>query len=142
MVARLIRDLSADFISLKLGINIQGGASLGPRALLPAIIGFVQIVRDKHADTPITLISPIISPPREEVDNPVGLSLSKVRATVQCAFERLRDAGDKNLFYVNGLNVMGENETSHLPDDLHPDAEGYRVMARNFEREVFARMIG
>ena len=31
-IARLIRDLPADFVSVKIGINIYGAASLGPRA--------------------------------------------------------------------------------------------------------------
>ena len=34
MVARMIRDLPANFISMCLGINIQGASSLGPRAFV------------------------------------------------------------------------------------------------------------
>ena len=66
MVARMIRDLPADYISMCLGINIQGASSLGPRAFRPAIIGAIQIVREKHPDIPLVLMSPICSPPREE----------------------------------------------------------------------------
>ena len=64
MVARMIRDLQADYISMCLGINIQGASSLGPRAFRPAIIGAVQIIREKHPDIPIVLMSPICCPPR------------------------------------------------------------------------------
>ena len=65
MVARMIRDLPADFLSMKVGINIYGSGSLNARAFGPGIIGFVQIVREKHPDTPFAIISPIVSPPRE-----------------------------------------------------------------------------
>ena len=63
MVARMIRDLPADYISMCLGINIQGASSLGPRAFRPAIIGAVQIIREQHADIPIVLMSPICFTP-------------------------------------------------------------------------------
>ena len=65
MIARMIRDLPADFLSMKVGINIQGGNTLNERTFRAAIIGFVQIVREKHPDTPFAVISPIYSPPRE-----------------------------------------------------------------------------
>jgi len=140
MIARMIRDLPADFISLKLGINIQGSGSLNPRTFQAAIIGFVQIVREKHPDIPMAVISPIISPPREETDNAVGLSLQKIRREIEDAVGKMQAHGDENLFYVNGLDIMGPDETHHLPDALHPDAEGYRVMAQRFERAVFSQV--
>ena len=58
MIARMIRDLPADFLSMKVGINIQGGNTLNERTFRAAIIGFVQIVREKHPDTPFAVISP------------------------------------------------------------------------------------
>ena len=136
MVARMIRDLPADYISMCLGINIQGASSLGPRAFRPAIIGAVQIVREKHPDIPIVLMSPICSPPREENPNTVGFHLKRMREEVQAAAEALQTHGDQNVHYVDGLRVFGADYVHLLPDDLHPDAEGYRVMGKNFVAEV------
>ena len=132
MVARMIRDTSADYISMCLGINIQGAASLGPRAFRPAIIGAVQIIREKHPDIPLVLMSPICSPPREENPNAVGLHLKGMRAEVQAATEALQTHGDKHVHYVDGLSVFGADYVHLLPDALHPDADGYRVMGKNF----------
>lgn len=138
MVARMIRDMPADFISLKLGINVQGGATLSPRTFQPAIIGMVQIIREKHQNTPIAVISPIISPPREEQPNAVGLSLSIMRLHVEEAVNRMIDCGDKNLYYFNGLDIFGEELVDqYLPDLLHPNGDGYEVMASNFSQVVF-----
>ena len=136
MVARMIRDLPADYISMCVGINIQGASSLGPRAFRPAIIGAVQIVREKHPDIPLVLMSPICSPPREEAPNAVGFHLKGMREEVRAAAEALQAHGDKHVHYVDGLSVFGEDYVHLLPDDLHPDAEGYRVMGKNFITQV------
>ena len=136
MVARMIRDAPADYISMCLGINIQGASSLGPRAFRPAIIGAVQIVREKHPDIPIVLMSPICSPPREEKPNAVGFHLQRMREEVQAATEALQAHGDTQVHYVDGLTVFGPDFVHLLPDALHPDAEGYRVMGKNFTTVV------
>ena len=136
MVARMIRDLPANYISMCLGINIQGASSLGPRAFRPAIIGAVQIIREKHTDIPIVLMSPIYCPNREENPNAVGFNLQKMREEVQAAANALQSYGDDNIHYVSGLDVFGEDFVDLLPDNLHPDAEGYRVMGNNFVHEV------
>ena len=136
MVVRMIRDLPADYISMCLGINIQGASSLGPRAFRPAIIGAVQIVREKHPDIPLVLMSPICSPPREDTPNTVGFHLKGMREEVQAAAEALQSHGDKQIHYVDGLSVFGADHVHLLPDDLHPDAEGYRVMGKNFVAQV------
>lgn len=136
MVARMIREMPADYISMCLGINIQGAASLGPRAFRPAIIGAVQIIREKHPNIPLVLMSPIYSPPREEKPNAVGFHLQGMREEVQAAAEALRAHGDKQIHYVNGLDVFGTDLGHLLPDDLHPNAEGYRTMGQNFITEV------
>ena len=136
MVARMIRDTPADYISMCLGINIQGASSLGQRAFRPAIIGAVQIVREKHPDIPLVLMSPICCPPREENPNTVGFHLKRMREEVQTAAEALQTHGDKHVYYVDGLSVFGPDFVHLLPDDLHPDAEGYRVMGKNFTTVV------
>lgn len=41
MIARMIRDLPADYLSICVGINIYGAASLSSRTLGPAILGFI-----------------------------------------------------------------------------------------------------
>jgi len=138
-LARLIRDLPAEYISLKIGINIMGGASLGPRTFLPAIIGMVLIIREKHADTPIVLCSSIVSKPREEADNPAGLNLTKMRKYIQEAVSIFRARGDENIHYVDGLKLLGP-ELAHLqPDDVHPDAEGYKALGKNFVAEAASK---
>ena len=136
MIARMIRDLPADFISMKVGINIQSNVSLNIRTFGAAIIGFVEIVREKHPDTPFVVISPICSPPREETPNAVGFSLQGMREEVEAAVNAIRAHGDSNIHYVDGLKLFGPEYAHLLPDQLHPDAEGYKALGHNFLREV------
>jgi hypothetical protein len=136
MVARMIRDLPADFVSMCLGINVYGGGSLSARTFRPAVIGMVQIVREKHPGIPIALISPIFSPDREKTPNRVGLTLELMRREILAAVEALRSRGDDNLIYVDGLELFGPEDSAHLPDKLHPDAEGYKIMAERFLQKV------
>ena len=131
LIARVIRDREADLISLCLGINIYGGESLSPRTFGPGIIGFVKIVREKHPTTPIALLSPIFSPGREDTSNAVGFTLKQMREQVVMAVEKLRASGDENTHYIDGLNILSSDSEHLLPDDLHPDNEGYGVTAKN-----------
>lgn len=139
MIARQIRDTAADYISLCIGINIYGNGSLNPRTFGPSILGFIQIVREKHPSTPLVLMSPIYSPGREETVNAAGLTLSQMRTEVEAAFHKLQAMGNDHLFYVNGLEILGPDQAHLLPDDLHPDAEGYRLMATRFGELVVER---
>jgi hypothetical protein len=132
MVARLIRDLEADVISLCLGINVYGGNTLNKRTFQSAVIGFVQIIREKHPDTPIVLMSPIWSPPREDVKNTAGFTLIEMRAEIEEAIASMAALGDKHLHYVNGLTIFDEQSAEHLPDNLHPNGQGYAIMGQNF----------
>jgi lysophospholipase L1-like esterase len=141
MIARTIRDQRTDILSLQLGINVQGGATLGPRTYRPAIIGFVATVRDRHPDIPILCRSAIVSPPRERTPNAVGLTLQMTREEVRAAVETLRAHGDTHIHYIDGLDVLGPQDAHLLPDELHPNAEGYRLMGERYT-PLLARILG
>ena len=136
MVARVIRDLPADLLSMCVGINIYGSGSLNPRSFREAVIGFVKIVREKHPDTPYAVMSPIWSPPRETTRNAAGFTLEEMREQVAAAVAALRDRGDKNVHYVHGLDVFGPDLGALLPDNVHPSPEGYKVLGKNFAERV------
>ena len=110
----------------------MGGASMNRRTFRPSIIGFVQIVREQHRDTPFIIMSPIYSPDRESTPNAVGMTLEIMREDVESAVAAMRDHGDTNVHYVNGLDIMGPDQLHLLPDRLHPSAEGYKVMGERF----------
>ncbi len=137
LIARLIRDRPADFISVKIGINIYGAASLSPRSFRPAVLGTIATIRDGHPDTPFAVCSPIWGHDRETTPNAVDLTLQQMRVEVQEAVESFKKRGDENIYYVDGLKLFDESLAAYLPDNLHPDARGYQLMGQNFLKEVF-----
>ncbi len=142
MIARMIRDREADFISLKLGINVFGTPTLTPRTFIPAIIGMIEIIREKHPEIPIAVISPIIYPPGETQPNPAGVTMQQMRVQVAEAVQLIIDSGDKNIYYFSGLDLFGENLVEkYQPDQCHPNGDGYEILGKNF-LDVVLKSIG
>lgn len=134
-IAMMIRDLPADFISLKLGINTHL-RDLSPRTFPPAVIGMVRIIREKHPETPLVLCSPIYSEPRENTPGESGQTLEQMRRDIAAVVEMFRKRGDRNIHYLDGLKLCGPEDADCMPDKLHPDAEGIKLMGCNFIREI------
>jgi len=158
MVARTIRDLPADFISVKAGINIVNGDTMRERTLVPALHGFLDTVRDGHPATPLALVTPIICPIVEAHPGPTilgrdeqfraaarpadlsvgALTLRRIREIAAEVVESRRSAGDQNLWLVDGLDLFGPEDVDDLYDGLHPTSDGYRRIGRRFHDRLFA----
>ena len=142
MLARLIRDLPTDYLSMEVALNALLHSTLSPRTYAPAVIGFVCTVRDGHPDIPIVVQSPIYVPRFDDPASPgaqpnaVGLTLPAMRAETAAAVERLRAHGDRRVHYVDGLRLYGPEQAHLSPDGVHPDAAGQDALARGFLREV------
>ncbi|HEV2342473.1 MAG TPA: GDSL-type esterase/lipase family protein [Actinocrinis sp.] len=158
--ARAIRDQPADVISLKLGINIVNADSFRLRAFIPAVHGFLDTVREGHPDTALLVVSPIICPAVEDRPGPTRdtqtataerwavsdtepstvaegrLSLGVVRETLSRIVAE-RSSQDPNLHYLDGRLLFSADDLADLPDNLHPNAAGYRKMGDRFARLVF-----
>ena len=157
-VARTIRDLPADVISLKVGINVVNGDSMRERTFVPALHGFLDTVRDGHPATPIALVTPIFCPEAEDHPGPTvmgedqrfhvvprpdelavgSLSLRRIRELIAIVVDARRGAGDGHLHLLDGLALFGPGDVEDLPDLLHPNAAGYRRMGERFHAMAFA----
>lgn len=82
MVGMVIAELPADYITLKLGINAISGSLTG-RTYPAAAVGLVQIIRQRHPDTPMTLVSPIGCPPRETEAAPTNYTIAGMRRDLE-----------------------------------------------------------
>lgn len=145
--ARVIRDTSADLISVKLGINVVNLDAMRLRTFVPAVHGFLDTIRDGHPDAPLVLISPIFCGIHEDTPGPGAvdpetlgtdhvaftatgrtgdhelgrLTLRVIRDALASLAERRAD--DPNLHYLDGTILYGEKDAAAhpLPDALHPD---------------------
>jgi lysophospholipase L1-like esterase len=149
-VARSMAALPADLITLKLGINIVNADSMRERSFIPAVHNFLDILRESAPHTPIIIISSIWCPFHEEIPGPTmidGATLfGKERPaefaagalTLQRTRELLKDVvakrTDPNLHFMDGLTLFGASDEANLPDQLHPNSAGYRLMGERFAK--------
>lgn len=136
MIGRLIRDMPADLITLKLGINTISG-SLNARTYPIAATALVALIREKHAETPIGLVSPIGYPPHETTPNAVGYTIGRQRRDLEKVYHAFADAGDEHIHYTNGLEVFNlDLIAQYTQDQCHPNGDGIEIMAENFDHAV------
>jgi len=149
-VARVLRDTPADLISLKIGVNLTNRAGFRLRTFSPAVHGFLDTIRDGHPDTPLVVISPIACPATESTPGPAvwrdgvltasgspadvaagALTLRVVRRELE-RIVAARAEQDANIRYLDGLRLLGTDETQYLADGLHPNPAGYRLIGERF----------
>ncbi|MSZ75804.1 MAG: lipase, partial [Actinobacteria bacterium] len=148
-VARDIRDLAPDLVSLKLGVNVVNHDSFRERTFVPTVHGFLDTLRERLPDTPILILSPIVCPPAEDVPGPTlpgedgqfyapprdpavakgALSVGRIRELLVAIVAQRVAAGDDHLVYLSGLELFGPDDAGDLYDSLHPSPEGYLVIA-------------
>jgi hypothetical protein len=159
-VARTIRDLPADLISVKIGINLVNKDLMRLRAFGPAVHGFLDTIREGHPDTPLLVVSPVFCPIHETVPGPSTydlealaegrlsfkaggsadevrqgkLTLGVIREQLRAIVEQRAAGGDAAIRYVDGLELYGPNDNLRLPlpDELHPDAASHRLIGERF----------
>ncbi|MCW2888583.1 MAG: hypothetical protein JWL58_5445 [Streptosporangiaceae bacterium] len=164
-IARTMRDVPADLISVKIGINLVNTDLMRLRAFTPAVHGFLDTIREGHPTTPLLVVSPILCPIHEDTPGPSApdfsnLSAGKLqfraagdpaeRAGGKLTLNIIRDelarlvkqraANDPNLHYLDGRDLYGEADFAELPlpDQLHPDAATHRRIGESFAALAFA----
>ncbi|MEU5963263.1 GDSL-type esterase/lipase family protein [Micromonospora parva] len=159
--ARAMRDIPADLISVKIGINIVNSDAMRLRAFTPAVHGFLDTIREGHPSTPLLVVSAILCPVQEDTPGPLAPDLdggrlrfkatgdpaerSAGRLTLTIIRDELakivqqRATDDPNLHYLDGRDLYGEADYAEfpLPDEVHPDGAGHRRIAENFARLAF-----
>ena len=89
----------------------------------------LQRLRENHPQTPLVVITPITSAKEVEEAAYSERSLHTRRVMREATQERLA-AGDRQLFLVEGEELLGFNEHAWLSKDgVHPSAGGYARMA-------------
>ncbi|MDF3130136.1 SGNH/GDSL hydrolase family protein [Kiritimatiellaeota bacterium B1221] len=141
MIGRQIRDIPADIITLKLGINVYGRGSLNERSFAPAIVGMVQTIREKHPTTPIGLVTAIHGCNRETEKNISGMTLESYREQLRRAYQALKAHGDPHIFLFEGTGLLDKSLAHLLPDDLHPNGEGYEHMGNQVAEHLLPQLL-
>ncbi|MGK5549242.1 GDSL-type esterase/lipase family protein [Streptomyces sp. URMC 127] len=158
--ARTMRDVPADLISVKLGINLVNHDLMRVRAFAPAVHGFLDTIREGHPTTPLLVVSSVLCPLQEDTpgpgapvfddgklrfralgdpSDPSRLTLRIIREELARIVAQRTAAGDANLHYLDGRELYGEADFAELPlpDEIHPDAAGLRRIGERFAERAF-----
>jgi hypothetical protein len=154
--ARTMRDIPADLISVKIGINVVNADLMRLRAFGPAVHGFLDTIRDGHPATPIIVISAVHCPIHEETPGPLApdfssgtmvfvatgnpaetaagkLTLGVIRRELAAIVEQ-RSVADPHIHYVDGLTLYGPDDFADYPlaDNLHPGPQVHQRIGARF----------
>jgi lysophospholipase L1-like esterase len=94
---------------------------------------FVEMIRSKHPDTPIFVITPIYS--AHESWSP-DARLDGMRALIRQVGAQRIATGDKNLQIVEGTDLIGQSRGDGLVDGTHPNDLGFQWMAEGLARRI------
>lgn len=149
-VARTIRDLPADVISVEIGINVVNGDLMRRRMFESVLHGFIDTIRDGHPHTPLILIGPVPCPMHEHTPGPTeldptsgqcralgdpadvargALDLAGVREALSNVVS-VRE--DPHIRLLDGRLLLPDAEAADLDDGLHPNAAAYARMGARF----------
>ena len=127
-VARLIAEVDAAVYIIDCLPNIDAKTTAAHTEPL------VKHLREKRPDIPILLVEDrnysdahLISAKRKRNETS--------QAALKAAYERLSKAGVKNLFYLEGKNMLGDDHDGTV-DSSHPNDLGFWRQANHFEKAL------
>ena len=93
---------------------------------------FIDVIRSKNKELPILVMSKIRY--AREINNADSLKRQKAVADFQKTLvEKKKAAGDKNIYFLNGGELLGENAAECTVDGVHPTDLGFMRMAEGIE---------
>lgn len=137
--AEQVAGLSADVISIAYGTNCWSKVAFSTDMIAAGLAAFLRIVRTRHPQTPIVVISPIVRPQGEATPNVLGATLADLRTRMEDTVDELVAAGDRTLRLVRGGGLVAEAE---LADGIHPNDAGHRAMATALGPELARALTG
>lgn len=144
-VAQSIASTRADGIILELGINIHNFQSFRERTLGSALLGFLDNLRNGHPTTPIVVVSPVFGAERENEKSSLtfegerifgDLDLPLIRDALYSAVSKRKLSGDNSIFYIDGLELLGPDDSSLFPDGLHPNHVGTEFITKRLSKRL------
>jgi hypothetical protein len=150
--AILERKLNADFVNLGFSGNGLGEPALArticeldPSCVVldfwgnpssdqyaDALPVFVGILRAKWPRLPIVVTSPFYFPAEEDGSDVVLQQAAKRRTAREFVRQRCR-VGDRHIWFVDGLKMLGRDQTIGLVDGVHCNSLGFYFNAQGLE---------
>ena len=101
----------------------------------------LDTIRASHPEVPIFCVTPIYST-KEEKEPDYKKRSEDLRTLMRQAAADRRQAGDKLMFVVEGLDLFGERDKDKLADPAHPNDEGNELMAQRLAPKLAEVVLG
>jgi GDSL-like Lipase/Acylhydrolase family/N-terminus of Esterase_SGNH_hydro-type len=98
-------------------------------------------IRAAHKDVPIFCVTPIYST-KEENDPNYQKRSEDLRSLMREAAAKRREAGDKHMHVVEGLDLFNAPDKAKFADPLHPNDEGNELMAQRLAPVIEKAVLG
>ncbi|MEO6052709.1 MAG: SGNH/GDSL hydrolase family protein [Chthoniobacterales bacterium] len=121
-VAELMREIDAEIFVLDYAENCD---TEGMRRTLPE---FVRILRERHPETPILIISPICYSAYFWKKD-YRRTTEEMRNLIMERYLQLRNDGDENIHFLDGFGLIPPGGSGIFSDGVHPSSGGFSIMA-------------
>lgn len=125
-VAQALSEIDASCIVLDYWANPK------PDIYKQTLPGFVDILRKKYPTTPIIVTGPYYNS-SETIGNQAGKEQVEKRKIAREFVESRQKAGDKNIYHVDGLEMISREHADALIDGRHANATGFYFCAKGLE---------
>lgn len=92
-------------------------------------VKFLEIIRSKHPETPVIMVENILYP-HMYFDQNVFNTIKSKNERINKIYKTLKKEGDKNLYYVQADNLIGDNQEATV-DGVHLTDLGFLSYAEN-----------
>lgn len=111
-------------------------ANSGTNGRLEASLeGFIDIIREKHPVIPILVVSriPYLA---DFYDEQLLYRRNELREFQKNVVEERKQLGDKNIYFLNGHDLLDEHFHEYTVDFIHPTDLGFWKMAEGFYKVI------
>lgn len=112
--------------------------SVSAELLLERLPLFIDILRKKHPQTPILLVTKVPYGPRYAQEIPI------LKEEIRSVYQQKVSDGDKNIYFLDGSTFWTNDYTENTIDGAHPTDRGFALMAEKMLpvlQEILAKTI-
>ena len=110
-------------------------ANPSPEVYRETLPGFVDALRRRHPRTPILVTGPFWFP-AEAGSAAIHAQQESKRKTARDFVAARRKAGDREIVFVDGLEMLSRSQGSGLVDGVHPNSLGFHWCANGLEPQL------